>query len=167
VTIIELYEPKEPYIISKGKKRDKSLEQLMFQDYDWLVWMRNYLTKQQPEGNVLLAHITWVLEQGDTRQTRVLCPQCNQRFIQFFSVRGDSTYGYSMGGMYACCAATPCQQQLIAQSLEKTPTLFPLQFSVIEKFHKKDRPQVVRTLKECFGLPRTITKTVAFNFLTD
>jgi hypothetical protein len=160
------YKPTEPYIIQSGKKQGQSVEQLMFTDYGWLTYMASKFDKMAPQKkNRLHKHIEWVLTKGEKCTPQMICPQCDQRSVAYFSVLGSRRTGYSMSCIYTCCNDTICKKQLISRGIEKTPTLLPLKFSSIKRFSlKHDQRQVVALFKKCFNLPRRLTKNVIFDF---
>jgi hypothetical protein len=163
------YDPRAPYAIKSGSKIGESLEHLMFIDYGWLVYMRDLLNKRKSkEKNKFHKHIEWVLERGESRQSKMLCPQCVSSPVVYFSVLGERRNGYSMNVAYTCCDDDACKQKLIAQGIEKTSTLMPIAFSSIMRFGvKRDQRQVVQILKKCFNLPKRLTKEVLFSFFKE
>lgn len=161
------YEPRVPYAIKSGRKIGETLEHLMFIDYGWLIYMRDLLNKKKSskEKSKFHKHIEWVLTKGETRQAKMLCPQCNTKPVVYFTVLGERRHGYSMSFVYTCCDDDACKQKLIAQGIEKTPTLMPIAFSSIMRFGvKHDQKQVVKILRKCYELPDRLTKEICFAF---
>lgn len=163
------YKPTESYIVQSGKKKGKSIEQMMFTDYAWLVYMKNLLNAKKPASkNSLHKHIEWVLHQGETRKPTLMCPQCNKKPVKLFSVLGSQRHGYSMSSYYTCCGDPECQHKLRAQGMESVPLLLPISFSSISMFQfKLDRKRVADILRDCFKLPKRLTKEVLFAFFND
>ena len=163
------YTPTGSYVLQSGKKAGKSIEQLMFSDYGWLVYMRDLLNKSQPfVKNRMHRHIEWALEHGQTRKAKKMCPQCGKNPVTYFSYLGNEKYGYSMSSAYTCCDDKECMRQLRAQGIEKTPTFLPIIFSAITNFRlKHDQKQVANLLKDCFMLPKRMTKEMLFAFFNE
>lgn len=160
------YRPTDPYIIQSGKKQGQSVEKLMFTDYGWLVFIAKKFDKMASQKkNRLHKHIEWILVQGEKCATRTICPQCDQRPVAYFSVLGSRRTGYSISNLHTCCTDIACKKKLVAQDIGKKPELMPLKFSSIRRFAlKNDQKRVAKILKECFGLPRQLTKKILFDF---
>jgi hypothetical protein len=156
-------------VLQSGKKTGKSIEQLMFSDYGWLVYMRGLLNRSKPATkNRMHQHIEWALERGQTRKPTKMCPQCGKDPVTYFSYLGNEKYGYSMSSAYTCCGNKECMRQLRAQGIEKVPTFLPITFSSITHFQlKHDQKQVAALLKDCFMLPKRVTKELLFAFFNE
>lgn len=163
------YSPRESYVIQSGKKKGKSVEQLMFSDYGWLMYMKGVLNKKSASAkNTLHKHIDWVLAQSKSRVPKMLCPQCNKKPVAYFSYLGFEQFGYSMSATYTCCNDDKCRSRLAAQGIEKMPTFLPIAFSSIAHFtNKQDQKRVAEILKQCFNLPKRLTKEVLFTFFSE
>lgn len=163
------YNPRESYVIQSGKKAGKSIEQLMFSDYGWLMYMKNLLNEKSAAAkNKLHKHIEWALAQGETRSPKMLCPQCNKNPVSHFSYLGSERFGYSMSAAYTCCNDEKCISRLSSQGIEKVPTFLPIAFSSITHFtNKQDQKRVSEILRDCFNLPKRLTKEVLFTFFSE
>ncbi len=163
------YNPRESYVIQSGKKEGKSVEQLMFSDYGWILFMKNLYDKKNARiKNDLQKHVEWTLAQGKSRIPKMICPQCNKKTVSFFSYLGSERFGYSMSAAYTCCDDKECVSRLSAQGIEKVPTFLPITFSSITHFNnKQDQKRVAEILKHCFGLPKRLTKEVLFTFFSE
>lgn len=159
----------KPHIIKSGEKIGQSVEQIMFRDYKWLCFVQDALNKKNPKTkNLFHQRIEWVLAQGETRKTKILCPYCNAQFVVFFSVLGNKRFGYSMSSLYTCCDNIACKEHLLTQGVEKKPILLPIVFSSIAQFMvRNDQKQVIQVFKNCFELPKYISKKIALDFFND
>ncbi|MFA5986380.1 MAG: hypothetical protein WC819_03470 [Parcubacteria group bacterium] len=160
------YEPTGPYILQSGPKKGLSIEQLMFSNYEWLVFMKNFLNEKSPDAkNQLHKHIEWVLGQGSRRSPTMICPQCGKRPVSYFSYLGSEQFGYSMGATYTCCNDEDCIHRLSTRGIEKKPAFLSIDHSSIIHFKsKRDQKKVVDILKKCYELPKRLTKETLFAF---
>jgi hypothetical protein len=161
------YTPTQPYVIQSGKKKGKSVEQLMLSDYGWLRYMHGLLKKKSSGGkNQLHEHIEWALGRGENITLKKLCPQCGKRPAVFFSVLGSQRFGYSMSSAYTCCDDRSCIEKLKSQGIEKVPTLLKIVFSSSMKFRlKHDQRQITKIIRNCMMLPKRVTKEKLFEAL--
>lgn len=165
-----LYIPTEPYIIQSGKREGKSLEGLMFADYEYLAWQLGMLNQNIGWGysrnkkNNFHLHLEWLLKQGETRQSPKLCPVCRKNTIKFFSKLDGSGGGFSIGDDYTCCEDKECQNEIKAMAFEKFTDILPLKFSVLKGFSKGDSRYIGDYFRIFFTLPEHLSSQQAFQF---
>lgn len=162
----EEYRPTGPYFFQSGKHRGKALELLMFRDYGFLTWLLNQLNQKVQNGkNRLHQHLEWLLNQGETRIPKMLCPFCEKKVVNWFSVLGNDRDGYSISPSYTCCDSDECQSRLRAGAWGHDPLFLPFQFSVMKMFHVKfDQRQIGKLFRTVFQLPPRLTAKNAFEF---
>ena len=154
------FSPVGPYVFKSGTHQRKSLEMLMFKDYNFVSWYLNKLDSMMgSRKNYLHQHLAWLVRQGENRTAKALCQQCgHESSIRIFSALGDDRYGYSIGLPYACCGRPECMENIKMQTARK-PFLLPLKFSSIIRFRNKtDQQSVVRLLRIACALPNRLTK---------
>lgn len=163
--------PERFYVFVSGKNKGKVAELYMFDKYSFLVYMLYRLREEwsgKREKNFLHKHLEWLLRQGETRQTKMLCPQCGLRTVKFFSVRYCyERYDFSIGTEYTCCENNECINTLQGKAMEKIPEFMPFKFSNLLRFEKSDRPRVVRLFRQAFCLPERLRREEAFKFFLD
>lgn len=165
---MEEYRPNGPFIIQSGKNEGKSLELLMFQKYWLLIWWIEKFNENKPVNKTRFhRHIEWLLHQGENRKAVMLCPQCSQSPVKFFSSLGNDKYGYSIYPTYTCCESEICQRQLFHEAAGAVPNFYPIRFSSIMNYRKKfDQGMVMRLLRAVYKLPKPLTAQSAFNFFS-
>jgi hypothetical protein len=160
------YQPTGPYIFQSGKHVGQSAELLMFDDYGTLRWMLSKMESAGGRQNVLHQHLAWLMQRGENRQTKMICPRCGTRPVQLFSVR--YSYGgrdFSIGSTYTCCKMEVCRQALYSMSAENLPTFMSFRFSRLMNFGlRSDRLRVAEIFKEAFDLPKPLTRDAVFQF---
>ncbi|MEA2092892.1 MAG: hypothetical protein U9P61_02915 [Patescibacteria group bacterium] len=138
----------------------------MFEDYQFLNWF--YYKKINSNGgekNRLEKHLCWLLEKGENRQTKMICPYCKKRYIAYFSVLFSSGNDFSVDPCYTCCE--DCTDELVATAVGKgkVSSLLPIKFSSLLLFWKKvDQKRIARIYRTFFQLPKKLGKKQAFNF---
>jgi len=154
------YIPTGPYFIRSGKRTGKSLEEFMFKDYCWLVFMKNRMDASLKPGskqNAMHAHLLWLLERGENRVAPPLCPYCREKNISFFA------YSYKENKYYTCCDKWhPCIGQMLSKADKH-----PLKFSSIARFQYGSRPYISAFLKSVFFPGReNLTAVQLFEFFS-
>ena len=133
--------PRQPYVFRSGPYRGKSAERVMFFNYSRIVWLARYA-----ESEMLRRHCKWLVEQGETRQARVLCPQCERVSAEVFSARGNES-GCSISSEFIAC------RQCAPERLHSN--IYPLVFSAIFRFRiVGDQKKVAGLLRHVFQLKR-------------
>jgi len=158
--------PTAPYVIRSGKYKDAAVEILMFNNYPFLKFLYLEMNKNPAaEKNRLHQHLDWLMKQGENRKTQVICPQCHQRKIRYFSARGSARFGYSISLLFSSCEKPNCIKKLESLSGGTTIELYPFRFSSIAKFkNKSDQRKVANLLRNAFDLPARLTAEAAFRF---
>lgn len=162
-----MYQPSGPYVIQSGKRRGKALEMLMFENYAFLRWflVHKLNSNKTQNKNSLHRHLEWLVEQGESRQPTLVCPQCGQGPIKYFSVVYNYDGDVSIDSGYTCCDKTECREALAKMALEKTCQLLPIRFSSLLRFsNKSDRRRATKLFRQVFGLPERLTRNEAFRF---
>jgi len=164
------YRPDGPYTIQSGKRKGKSLETLMFQEYGFVKFMYVLLKEKTEEGtekNELHRHLEWLLQKGEDREAKKYCPFCKERKAKYFSVRFTGN-DFALSSQYICCESHACFSKIIGLSGDKRPIIYPFKFSVLERFKRKaDEKRVIKLLKDVFLLPEKIGKENAFKFFSE
>lgn len=158
--------PTVPYVIRSGKYKDAAVEILMFNNYPFLKFLYFEMNKNPTaEKNRLHQHLDWLMRQGENRKTRVLCPQCQQRKLRYFSARGSKRLGYSLSLIFTSCEKPNCIKKLESLSGGTKVELYPFRFSSIAKFRNRtDQRLVAELLRNAFDLPARLTAEAAFRF---
>lgn len=163
----DIYVPRSPYVLKTGQYAGKSVEILMFHNYDYLLNLLKFLKEKNAETQ-LAVHLAWLINQGETRKTKMLCPNCHEQPVKEFSVLGNVEYGFSIGQDFTCCEDKECRERLIDLAAFKIPQFLPFKFSVLRAFrHKSDQKQITRLFQIVFELPyplKSLTKELAFEF---
>ena len=147
--ITEVWSPSGPYIFKSGKRIGRSVEAMMFTDYSLINWMRNKRIAAGGLPDALHRHLNWIFKRDEELQAPNICSFCQARPVRLFSARGDSSFGYSMGSEYVCCADRDC----IAALSKGDPKvrIVPLKFSSTLHFSlRSDQRQVGELLKGIF-----------------
>lgn len=154
----------EPYIFQSGKNRGKMAAILMFKDYRLLHFLLERLNKESrgSKKNRLHEHLLWLMSRGDNRRPVTMCRFCNKKPVKYFSVVYSDS-GISVGLNFTCCE--DCKGELTKGTALKVPQFYLLTFRSILLFSRKsDQRQVVRLLREVYGLPKRITTQTAWQF---
>lgn len=162
------YKPTGPYVFQSGKRRGRTLELLMFEDYQFLNWFYNQKIKScNGNKNCLEKHLSWLLEKGEDRQPKMICPHCKKRSIAYFSVLFSSSGDdFSVDPYYTCCE--DCTDELIAMAGGKMPSLLPIKFSSLLFFRRKgDRKRVAKMYRTLFQTPSKMGRNKAFHFFNE
>ena len=166
---MEEYRPDEPYVFKHGKRAGKSLEKLMFDDYEFLNWYYHDLNKRSKGGEKteLHKHLEWLLKRGQTRKPKMLCPQCGQRPVTRFSIIFYSD-GISIGTVYTCCDAESCKDEIDILASGNTYQLLPFHFIVLNRLRTKgEKLELAELFKHVFKLKKPLTKQRAFELFNE
>ncbi len=154
------------YEFKSGKRKGKVLELLMFEDYNFLHWFYHNKIKGGKEKNRLERHLEWLLSRGEDRQPKMLCPQCNEEPVKYFSVL-HSFNDFSIGTFYTCCEKKECKERLRGMAAGKSITLYQFKFSILRRFNKTDAKRVAELYKRVFQLPKPLRREVAYKFFSE
>ncbi|MCF7845521.1 MAG: hypothetical protein K9M12_02035 [Candidatus Pacebacteria bacterium] len=163
--MVNYYHPTGPYTFQSGKRRGRTLELLMFEDYQFLNWFYHQKINGSGGGkNRLEKHLGWLLEKGENRKPKMMCPHCRKYPVAYFSILFSANGNdFSAGSYYSCCE--DCIDELKAMAFEKTPSLLPIRFSSLLLFRKKeDRRRIAKMYRIFYQLPGKMGKKKAFNF---
>lgn len=168
------YEPSEPYEFKSGKRKGEVLELMMFNgNYSFLDWMlkkREEECEDQNNKDRLHRHLEWLLSKGENREPQMICPQCGEEKVKFFSTRWSNFKSdFSIGARNTCCSKRRCKEKL-TEGFSQIE-LKPFKFSVMKKeegFHRKvDQRRVGDLFRKVFNLstrPDPLTREMAFDF---
>ena len=161
--------PTAPYVIRSGKYKDAAVEIMMFNNYRFLKFLYLEMNKDPVASkNRLHQHLEWLLRQGENRKTQVICPQCHQKKIRYFSARGSKRFGYSLSLIFASCDKPGCLKKLESLTGGAKIEIYPFRFSSIAKFRNKtDQRSVAELLRNAFDLPARLTAETAFRFFKE
>ena len=155
----EKYVPNGPYILKNGKRKGKSLEELMFENYSWLDFMlknMNFNLKEFSKLNNLHLHLRWLMARGEDRKTNQVCPHCGVGHVKFFA------YSYKEKNFFMACDKIICRGEILAKA-----SSHPLKFSSVLDFNSPSRPYVLYFLKKIFLLDhKDLTAEKLFNFFS-
>lgn len=159
------YVPVEPYLFKTGSRKGLSVERLMFTEYPFLCFLYAKMNQEESKNpNRLQKHLEWILARGENRETRILCPQCGENSVKFFSVRISSA-GMSIGPRYTSCGERDCLRVLA--SMANAPTqVKEFKFSVLDGMGKKERKKVAFLFQQVFKIPRLEKKKI-FDFFSE
>ncbi len=143
------YVPVGPYFFKRSKdpeRKKKSLEELMFEEYSWLCNELKMMDSNLREGsrlNEMHEHLRWLLEQGETRRSELLCPYCGKNKIKLFS------YSFKERKYFISCDSSDtfsfCKYHLLPMAQRHS-----LKFSSILNFNPPSQPYVGTFLKTVF-----------------
>jgi hypothetical protein len=132
--------------------------------YQWIRWLYNKYYRGATNKNQLHEHLEWLLERGENRIAKKLCPHCGVNPIKYLTILGDDRFGYSIDSYYSCCSDKQCHKAAASMGSVNTPTYLPIKFSSILHFSvKKDQQLFIDTLKDIFGFTR-LNKQKVFEF---
>ncbi len=160
------YKPNGPYTFQSGKRKGRTLELLMFEDYQFLSWFYSQKVKSDNGNkNGLEKHLEWLLKRGEDRTPKMICPHCKKRSIAYFSVLLSGN-DFSINPYYTCCE--DCTDELVSMAAGKTPSLLPIKFSSLLFFRKKgDRRRVAKMFRILFQTPNKMGRNKAFHFFNE
>ncbi len=148
----------KPFVFKEGKRKGKSIERMMLEDYSFLVWYLGRireLKKSSSQGR-LEKHLEWIISKGETRTAVVSCRFCQERPIEYFSIRYSYASDFSVSMHYTACK--DCKHNL----RENNTIILPLKFSSLKNL-KREKKEVVSLFKEAFGL-KGLRKEGLFRF---
>jgi hypothetical protein len=137
-----VFNPTGPYIIKFGFRKGKSLEELMFEDYPWLVQRKERMDsclKPWSKPNQMHTHLCWLLERGEDRIAKTVCPHCGEKIISFFG------YSFKDKKYFVCCDQILCAGKLLVKTYRH-----PLKFSSILNFQGRSKPFITAFFKKVF-----------------
>jgi len=156
-------DPTQSYIIKSGKRKGQSLAVMMFNNTSFLYWYYKELNKTtttNSKKNKLHKQLEWLIQKGENRQTKRICPHCQKKTIKYYSIR-SSLSGNSIAPQYTYCenCIPPKSSGLIIR---------PFKFSYLSKADKKGNgpffKRLVQLYRWAFELPKRLTKDTAFKF---
>ncbi len=154
------YRPRSPYIIQSGKNAGKVLELMMFENYGLLYWM---FRQGRGRRDDFYLHLAWLLRQGESLQPKMTCPQCQERPVQFFSVRYSRYSGrdFSVGVLYTYCEE--CRKNVDTQG--EPIQILPFHFSSLNQFYSgSGQKEIVGLFRQVYDLPKPLSREQAFEF---
>ena len=167
--VLQEYSPSAPYVFKTGKHKGQTLEVLMFKDYAFLVWLLRKLDKdnkhKKTKKNMLHLHLEWLLKRGEDRIAKMLCPQCSEEPVVYFSVIRTGS-DCLISHIYTSCEKEECIEKLYSMSLGNVVYLYPFRFSVMMEFSSRNREQVTKLFKTVFDISR-LTPQIAFDFFNN
>ncbi|MBU4348352.1 hypothetical protein KJ671_02550 [Patescibacteria group bacterium] len=155
----EKYIPSGPYIFKTGKRKGKSLEELMFENYSWLDYMlknMNSNLKEFSKLNSFHLHLRWLMARGEDRVSTQSCFCCLSKRVEFFA------YSYREKKYFTACEDVICRGKILAKANSR-----PLKFSSILEFSYPSRLFIAKFLREMF-LPccKKLTADELFKFFS-
>jgi len=153
------YQPNGPYTIQSGKHAGKALELLMFENHGLLAWM---FQKGRGRTDKFSLHLAWLLRQGENLRPKMICPQCHERPVAFFSVAySQSGNDFMVSTTYTYCEI--CKKSVDTQT--RPISLFSFRFSTLGQFrYNSRRKQISDLFRQVYGLPKPLTRAAAFEF---
>jgi len=145
-----------PLVLPFGRYQGKTLEELVFLDYQYLLWLRKWIKEEKVKNfYFLLGRLDFLIKQAEKKRPNVLCPWCGERKAFWASLSWDKEhYDCSIGPEYICCLE--CRP--IVRSWAKDWGLNNLEFvklKISASSKLKYRPhqkKFLRMLKNLFGL---------------
>lgn len=161
ITKSDLYVPTGPYIFQSGKRRGECLELLMFSDYGLVIWFYNLLNRKgHYNQNSLHEHLNWLIPRGKDRRATMICPQCGNNEVKFYSIIGENAHTTRLD--FTSCEKISCQDGLRQHRLTR---ILPINFPSLLAFpEKSDRKFVAEMFKQIFGLPKILRRDAAYEF---
>jgi hypothetical protein len=162
-----VYRPLGPYFFKTGQRAGECLEVLMFKDYAFLVWLLSRLNNNQrgERKNELHQHLEWLLKRGEEITPKAVCPYCKEYPVRFFSVIYTGN-DFSVSSSYTCCEKEECMNAVVSMGLGKRVSFYPVKFSSLLRFSKKDRKRIVNLFKDILEIKK-LTPQSAFRIFAE
>jgi len=169
------YSPESYYKYKSGKREGEVVELLMFKDYDFLFWHLSKIKKeknQKGNKNGYEKHLEWILEKGETRKVKAVCPQCNEnRATKFSALFSYDRKTFSIGHKYISCNEKKCLKKII-QKDGRLQLICEIKFSSIPQVtrNKKGQRDLGIFYRYLFNLPcppQRLTAKEAFQFFKE
>jgi len=146
----------------------QSIETMMIQNYETVLSLIEYLESVGGKSHTVLPHAKWLVEQGETRKSKVMCYFCKDKPIQNFLVIFIKATGEMRISIQdTCCDDDRCRERLMSSEQFHPHNLLPLRFSSIVKFpHTKHRKRVLELFRQVFGIKSANGQTL-FQFFKD
>ncbi len=167
------YHPVYPYIFKGGKYPGESAERLMFTDYPYLLKLWE-IRKEKGEGrglreDYLGKRLSWLMEKGEDRKTKIPCPKCLERPVELFTAKfSKDLREISVGSFYVSCYKCKHLMYLPQLYRGKAIQVFDFKFSSLKYFgNKVMREKLFNLYKEVYGLPKRLTKQRALEFFKE
>jgi len=137
----------------------------MFTNFGFIEWLLNkYYNKPTKNKNRLRLHLEWLLQQGETREAKMLCPQCGKRKVKLLSIIWSSAKTCSIDADFSCCSSDACKKKLENLVLEHPHRFVEIKFStVIQSQSPRNKKLMLRAFRRILNLPR-LTKEATFEF---
>lgn len=175
---VEKYEPKKPYILKSGKRKGRSLEQLMFQEPWYVQNLFRMIQKKKKKGSVpneLEKHLNWLRERASNLLTEKIifdCPQCNRnRKVKFFGIVTTADgLDFMVSPALTACEKAECRSKLKQRYFPSTKVrVYRLKWSSIFIFRTKEgQRRVVRLFKFLLGFrDRKLSQDKAFEIFAN
>ena len=167
------YEPSEPYVIKSGKREGKVLELMMFNNYSFLRWQLGKIRREYNGGrkNQYHKHLEWLLQRGENREAKIICPVCGEDKVSHFSVRfSRGTRRFSISPRYTCCEKKECREMLRAGAFGDNLQFFKPKFSNVTRItkYKIEQKRITELYKQIFDLStKRLTRKAAFEFFNE
>ncbi len=167
---------KAPYYLKTGDFKGMSLEALMFCQYREL---RRRLEALKGFGNAqspLKKRLEWLIQRGETRMAKMLCPICKKNPVEWFAVFHLFTDGnyqkestFTAVKEYSCCGDEECKEQTEKCGFGAKVEIKPIKFSTIPELAKSDfeEKMLLNLFREFFGLEGSLKGKEALSFFEE
>jgi hypothetical protein len=158
------YDPVRPYPLEDNR----TYERLMFSEYHKLIWQihqcRAWFLKSK-EMTPYHRHLKWVLERGEDRVPKAVCPHCRRNIVEFYYYEwsSESIATFSSDDVY-------CKKCALEKIVNQN-RLLRFKFSNLRRFFKYGEynylKDILQIYKNAFMLPQKITNEIAFKFFKE
>lgn len=123
--------------IEDGPYKGKLYEEIMFDDYPWIVRELEREKKRRGTNVVKKAKeikLEQLIKKGEEKKTRRKCPFCNENNAHYFSVVMER-YGQNKKVGAYCCSSHECfqraitQNEIMAKEKRAMTRMYPIRFS--------------------------------------
>ncbi len=164
------YRPTKPFKLLIG--RDMSFEKMMFTNYPALQERLEKLQKNGKRGNEdEKKHLAWLLERGEDRAVKTLCPCCLERPAKYFLAKYFfQEKRFTIGEELVFCKSKECEKKFFSQIKphREAVAVLPIKFSSLDKFISgKDRKKLASLLKKLFHLEHSPTSEKLLDFFSE
>jgi len=151
-------------IMPFGRMKDKSVEQILLEDYKYFTYIKEEIKIKKPSLKRRFEFVDFV---ANNFISAINCRQCNEKPAEYISIyNGYGGVRTSSGGFIYC--SNDCYSTDPSVTTENKSTLYPLAFKTTLSATKGDTNHLAGVIAECMGLKaERRTKDYLYDFFNN
>lgn len=146
--------PTGPYMLQSGRYKGRYLEDLIFNDPEYVLIMNKYRDETKQE-NAIQRHLHLLME--NIPKTAMMCPVCKKRSVKYFLFLNSEDILPTL----TCCESAACRESLKLD--HPGDYLLPIKFQSMMIFNQKRlRKGCLKLIRKATGLNKKVSPEEVF-----